>query len=54
MASSYFCTRFNMARDQHLHLRPGFLVCVFAFDKDLFDLAGVEVADRPFYKSPSS
>ena len=39
-----------MARDQHLHLRPCFLVGVFTLDKDLVDLAGVKVADRPFHE----
>ena len=36
-----------MARDQHLHLRPGFLVGVLALDKNLVDLACVEITDGP-------
>ena len=35
-----------MARDQHFHLPPGFLVRILALDKDLVDLACIQIADR--------
>ena len=38
---------FGMARHQHLHERLGRAVTFFAFDKDLVDVARIEVADRP-------
>ena len=45
-----FLDAFHMAWDQHLHLRPCFLVGVVTLDKDLVDLAGVKIADRPFHE----
>ena len=42
-----FLNAFHMARDQHLHLRPRFLVGVIALDENLVNLACVEIADRP-------
>ena len=41
-----FLHTFHMARDQHLHLPAGLLVGILALDKNLVDLAGVEITDR--------
>ena len=40
-----FLNALHMARDQHLHLRPGFLVGFIAFDKNLVDLACIQITD---------
>ena len=45
-----FLDPFDMAWDQHLHLLTGFLVAVLALDDHLIHFAGVQIADRPFYK----
>ena len=41
-----FLHALHMARDQHLHLCPGFLVGILALDKNLVDLAGIQITDR--------
>ena len=38
----------RVAWDQHFHLRLGHLVAVIAFDKDLFHIICVHIADGTF------
>ena len=42
-----FLHALHMAGDQHLHLRAGFLVGLVALDKNLVNLACIQIADRP-------
>ena len=45
-----FLHALQMAGNQHLHLRAGFLVGVLALDQHLVNLTGVEVADRALHQ----